>query len=203
MTRGRCNHGAARCLTQGTRLAAAKRSVCSIALPARVGETVRPGPAFENDLLYDKKATGTVVDPDKRVLKEWARYLLRLTPNCTPCRYCKNKYHSRQGWYPFRSVVVQWKNHTLYHKAGDDKEYGVVLATRHQRKADEPNWDAMLSTSKRVDACLRKYAQRAGVDEKYVDQIILCEACHGHALPIDQTRWLKKSKGPKTPHEVV
>ena len=168
-----------------------------------MGKKVRPGPAFENDLLDNKKATGIVLNPDKSVLKEWAQYLLRLKRKCVRCRYCKNKYHSRQGWYPLRSVVVQWGKDTLYHKAGDDKEYGVVLATRHQPRADEPNWDAMLSASKRMDTCLRKYAQRAGVDQKYVDQIILCEARHGHDLPIDMTQWLKKSKGPKTPRKVV
>ncbi len=94
-----------------------------------VGAIVQPSQESEAHANEGALPPGCVIKPDEEDSQAWAAELLRVPGYGQPCKFCQSKYHSRGGWYPFRSVVVSWKSGSKhYYKAGDEGHHDLVQA---------------------------------------------------------------------------
>jgi len=175
-----------------------------VAGPGLVGTLVKARPGgeaeFANGIGLDR--VGTIMPLDERTVRTWAEFLLSdvLGGNfqtMRPCRLCGSKYHSRGGWYPFRSALVRWEKRLplrksrirerepeYFYKTGDDGMYDLVPAGASRAK---PDYQGLLQTSHQVDAALRILATKKGIPSHEVNKIIACEASFGHGLPLGET----------------
>ena len=174
--------------------------------PGLVGASVIGNPAGSeaesNDISPDR--VGTIMPLSQSILATWAQFLVHFDGRGRPCRFCGSRYHSRGGWYPFRSIVVRWEKRLpfkrkwtkrepeFYYKAGDEGSYDLVLAGPSRMHL--PDYQGLLEASRQVDALLGIWAKKKGVPSAEVDKIIACEASFGHGLPLGETRDMKIDK---------
>ncbi len=152
---------------------------------------------------------GVVKPLDAEAASEWGAGLLGVREalrRSRRCAWCANGVHDRGGWYPWRSVQVEWlvgdtKGKVYYYKAGDS-EFDWFSTGRNQsdfdlvqagcQKTARLDWAMLQKEARKVDAAMELKASEIGVGHHIVQEIIACEAAFGHALPLRHTHASRK-----------
>ncbi len=193
--------------SEGLMLPETSGQPCHVAHPAMKGSLVKVNPS--RILEVGGGHVGVVKPLDAEAASEWGAGLLGVREALSRsrrCAWCANGVHDRGGWYPWRSVQVEWlvgdtKGKVYYYKAGHS-EFDWFSTGRNQsdfdlvqagcQKTARLDWAMLQKEAREVDAAMELKASEIGVGHHIVKEIIACEAAFGHALPLRHTHASRK-----------